>query len=91
MYTVLLLLDTLHLLSHKNNSYCTRLYIKLAKNVLLWIKIRQKFLQLYIDHAPSCVHFCKKRTQEGERLLYIFFQIKTSRKAHLNLFILLQY
>ena len=43
-------------------------------NGLLWTRIKQKNLQICIDHAPSCIHFCKKkRTQEGEWLLYIFF------------------
>ena len=36
-------------------------------------KIKQN-LQIYIDHTPSCVHFCKKKhTQEGAWLLYILF------------------
>ena len=83
--TLMLHVQCRRLVNNKNNSYCTRLYIKLAKNMLLWIKIRQKYLQLSIDHTPSCVHFCKKHMQEGERLLYTLFQITTSRKAQVNL------
>ena len=42
--------------------------------MLLWTKIKQKNLQICIDHAPSCIYFCKnKRTQEGLWLLCIFF------------------
>ena len=42
--------------------------------MLLWTKIKQKNLQICIDHAPSCVHFGKKkRTQKGVWSLYIFF------------------
>ena len=78
-------------LNNKNNSYCMRLYVNLAKNVLRWIKIRQKYLQLSINYSSSCVHFCKKRVQEGVWLLYIFFRIKTSRKAQVNLSTFLQY
>ena len=43
--------------------------------MLLWIEIKQKNLQICVDHAPSCIHFFKKkRMQEGAWLLYIFFQ-----------------
>ena len=42
--------------------------------MLLWTNIKQKNLQICIDHAPSCIHFCKKKcTEEGVWLLYIFF------------------
>ena len=42
--------------------------------MLLWTKIKQKNLQICVDHAPSCVHFYKKkRTQEGASFLCIFF------------------
>ena len=39
----------------------------------MWTKIKQN-LQIFVNHAPSCIHFCKKKcTQEGEWSLYIFF------------------
>ena len=42
--------------------------------MLPWTKIKQKNLQICIDHTPSCIYFCKKkRTQEGAWLLCIFF------------------
>ena len=42
--------------------------------MLLWTKIKEKNLQICVDHAPSCIQFCKKkRTQEKVWLLCIFF------------------
>ena len=45
--------------------------------MLLWTKIKQKNLQMCIDHMiidPSCIHFCiKKHTLLGAWLLYVFF------------------
>ena len=42
--------------------------------MLLWTTIKQKNLQICIDHAPSYIHFCKKkRMQEVTWSLYVFF------------------
>ena len=42
--------------------------------MLLWTKIKPKNLQVCVDHATSCAHFCKKKhTQEGAWLLCIIF------------------
>ena len=45
---------------------------------LLWTEIKQKKLQIFIDHAPSHIHFCKKkRMQEEVWWFYIFFHNHT--------------
>ena len=57
--------------------------------MLLWIKIKQKYLKRCIDYAPSCVHYCKKHAQEGAWLLKIFFQIYNKQEVQVNLSIIL--
>ena len=43
--------------------------------MLLWTKIKQKNLQICVDHTSSCLHFVKRnvRMQEMVWLLCIFF------------------
>ena len=42
--------------------------------MLLWTKIKQKNLQICVDHAALCTHFCKKKhTQKWAWLLCILF------------------
>ena len=56
--------------------------------MLLWTKIKQKNLQICINHAPSCVYFCKrKHMQERAWLLCIFccnhnYQERTGEFIH---------
>ena len=49
---------------------------------MLWLQLAHtwfKSLQICIDHAPSCIHFCKKqRMQERAWSLYIFPQSQLS-------------
>ena len=50
--------------------------------MLLWTKIKQNNLQICIDHAPSCVHFCKKiRMQEGGGCFAFSSAITINRKG----------
>ena len=45
--------------------------------MLQWTKIKQKNLQIYVNHASSCIHFCKKKhMQERVWLLCNFFCIR---------------
>ena len=39
--------------------------LKHITDTILWIKIKQKYLQIWIGHASSFVHFCKQCMQQG--------------------------
>ena len=63
---VVLVATELYLSTIANTQDCT-------SQMLLWTTIKQKNLQICIDHAPACIYFCKKKCIQERIWLHISF------------------